>query len=314
MNRLSYFNQTKNRLLIIGFVGILAGILAWYYVPKGDALTIKETYYNKIRDGVGSEVVFFDAETATPSNVSITVSSLANFVDYRSSINLADSNKNLLFEMESSTFSNKTRRLKSNELSEILTTVAMEKLDALTDGQIDSMAETLRGFNAPDLPQSFKEGRNTIRYRPDEATSVTPQVFTSQLKQLRNNSELKAIYQNSLKELISKEISKRISNLSVALPESFGSAETKGLTPSQALLISYSVASGDLLLDSQSNLNTKMEEMQKGISKVSGTKYPNFQNHKAFGANGYIFSSPTDILFDENVVSTILNKIQEKTK
>lgn len=312
--KINFFTKKKNLSLVLLLGLFSVGILIWYSVPKSDAQSGTQAFYDRIRDGVGSEVTFLNNQTATSQNIQPSVDSLSNFINYRSGVILSATSKSKLANMESATLLANTRKLELKELSDVMTTVAMEKLNTLSDSQISSMAETLRGFDSPDLSQSFKHGRNTIRYRADQPTAVTPQAFITQLTEVRNQpSSSQQIYHASLNNLILTEISKRVSVLASALPTKFGNVESEGVTPNQALLLLYSVASSDWLWDSQSNLNAKMHQMQVGITNATGTNYPSPQGYKAFGMNGYIFSSPTNILFDEQAVNSLLDKIQERT-
>lgn len=309
-----FFSKKKSLSLILLAAVISAAATIWYSAPKSSADDGTQAFNARVQDGVGSEVVFASSQKYSPQAVQSAVNSLASFISYRSGVVLSDANKSNLVNMETAALQGSARRISTEDLNAAITDAAMEKLAVLSDAQIGSMAETLRGFDAPDLPQSFKNGRSTVRYSSDKETGTTPTKFTSQLKSIRDQSApMGDVYQASLANLVSTETSNRIQVLSAALPNTFGNVSTAGFTPEQAFLISYSVASGDSFCDSQANLNARMQNMRIGIQNVTGNTYPNPQGYKAYGVNGYIFSSPTDIIFDGQLVDSLLNKIQERT-
>src|SRR5438046_1340071 len=85
----------------------------------------------------------------------VRVNSVDNFIFKRSSVKLSGPTKTRLAEMERLTLNGGTRRLSISELNDVLTTTAFERLGRLTDEEILHVDDTLRGFNAPDLPRRF---------------------------------------------------------------------------------------------------------------------------------------------------------------
>jgi hypothetical protein len=56
-----------------------------------------------------------------------------------------------------------------------------------------------------------------------------------------------------------------------------------------------------------------MKAIQKWMEKkYKGKQYPDSEQYKAYGPNGYLYSSPVDILFDEKTSLRFLDKTQEK--
>ncbi len=56
-----------------------------------------------------------------------------------------------------------------------------------------------------------------------------------------------------------------------------------------------------------------MQGIQAGLTRVSGQNYPSPDGHTAYGVNGYLVSSPLDIVFDERTVNSILDRIEERS-
>ena len=51
-----------------------------------------------------------------------------------------------------------------------------------------------------------------------------------------------------------------------------------------------------------------MEQVQQEMIKRKG-KYPSPSGHKAYGDNGYLYSSPVNILFDETEQMRLLDRV-----
>jgi hypothetical protein len=83
--------------------------------------------------------------------------------------------------------------------------------------------------------------------------------------------------------MLEEEVRDRAAKLSAALPEQFGRASAQGVTPTQALLIAYSVAADDPLTDSRSDISQMMvqkrmdarqtREQKQALKHISGRPY-----------------------------------------
>ncbi|HYX28491.1 MAG TPA: hypothetical protein VE863_07985 [Pyrinomonadaceae bacterium] len=213
--------------------------------------------------------------------------------------------------MEANTLSGASRRISPDELSAILAQTALERISNLSDADIDHATEALRGFDAADLPDSFRRGRNTIKLRASQGSSLKPEEFVAQAKAIRSaDSVSKSLFQGAAKTAIGNELQKRSHSLSDAIPERFGSS---GLTPIQAVLMAYSIAADDPLTDSAANLQKHMIEVRDGFTRITGQPYANPQGHLAYGNNGYLFSTPLDLAFDDVTVNLLLDHIAERS-
>src|SRR2546430_2162796 len=254
-----------------------------------------EKFKADVRDGVGSEVQF-----ARPGdhvkNVRESVESAAQFMRRRSGVDLRGQTKTRLADMEASTLAGTSRRITPDELSEIIAVTALERISAASDDEISRAAETLKGFDAPDLPDSFRRGRTHVQLRASVESNVAPEQFISQVKAIRDADPVikYSVLKPAATHIAANEIQSCTRNLSEAVPEQFGLAST-GLTPLQAVLISYSIVSEDRLAYSSLNLQKRMEFLQAAITKTIGQLYPSPSGHLAYGPNGYIVSTPLDI-------------------
>lgn len=279
----------------------------------------KRRFHERIRDGVGREVQFASPGDS-PGVVRASVNSVDNFIFKRSGVKLSGPTKNRIAEMEQLTLNGQARRLTISELNDILTATAFERLGTLTDEEILHADDTLRGFNAPDLPGRL--ARRDILL-PGRAVPISKDKFVDQLKAMRGQTgpPLADVLKGAAHKAIEDTVQKRIRALSEAVPEEFGGAwdvagnrdGSTGVTPLQALLIAYSASTTDLLCDSEANLNKYMKGIQEGRTAHLGENYPSPQGHHAFGVNGYIVSSPLDLIFDERTVNRMLDHIQERS-
>ena len=142
----------------------------------------------------------------------------------------------------------------------------------------------------------------------------TPEQFASQVKSIRDSDPIikDLLLKPSARRMAASEIQRRSRYLGEAVPEKFGFAAT-GLTPLQAVLITYSAISDDPLAHSSSNLQKRMEVVQEIATKHARQPYPSPAGRHAYGPNGYIYSSPLDIVFDERTVNLLLDHIAERS-
>jgi hypothetical protein len=273
----------------------------------------------RVRDGVGREVQF--ASPGDPSGiVRASVNSVDNFIFKRSGVKLSGATKTRLAEMEQRTLNGEAKRLTISELNDVLTATAFERLETLTDEEILHIDDTLRGFNAPDLPSRLK--RRDILL-PGRVVGISKDKFVDQLKAIREqtNTPLGDVLKGATHRAIEDIVQRRASDLSEAVPEKFGGAwdvagnreGRTGVTPVQALLITYSVVTTDFLSYSEANLDKYMKGLQKARTERWGENYPSPEGHRAFGVNGYLVSTPLDLIFDERTVNRMLDHIQERS-
>jgi hypothetical protein len=319
---LSLFRRARFFLLMLGTLGFMvAAVSVWRSSAlQADKQTEgKRQYHARIRDGVGREVQF--ASPGDPSGViRASVNSVDNFIFKRSGVKLSGPTKTRLAEMERLTLNGSTRRLSISELNDVLTSTAFERLGRLTDEEILHVDDTLRGFNAPDLPRRF--GRRDI-HLPGRSVLISSDKFVAQVKAMRDQTTtpLGEVLKAATHREIQNNIHRQIRDLSEAVPEKFvGTWDATndrdgdmGVTPLQAVVIAYSVASSDLLCDSEANLVKNMKGFQDGATRYLGEKYPSPEGHFAFGVNGYIASTPLDLVFDEQTINLMLDHIQERS-
>lgn len=270
----------------------------------------KLKFHANVREGVGSEVKLAKPDD-DEKNIRASINSLAHFISTRSGVKLSGHTKNRLAEMEATTLRGTTRRITADELTTVLAATATERVKTLSDAEIERAAVTLGGFDAPDLPAALHNGRQKVRLRASTHSDLTREEFVSQVKAVRNADEASsALFKGAARNVASAEVKDRVEYLSEALPEQFSPAA--GFTPAQVVLIAYSVASDDYMTYSEANLRKRMKSAQQWYAKKLGS-YPNSDGHFAYGPNGYNFSTPLDLIFDETTLDILLDKIAERS-
>jgi hypothetical protein len=142
-----------------------------------------------------------------------------------------------------------------------------------------------------------------------------PEDFAAQMKALRDSDPIikNTLIKAAATRMASTEVQGRVKVLRAAVPEEFGAAATSGFTPLQAVLIAYSAASDDPMSYSAANLQKRMQFTHDILEKHTGQHYPAPDGHYAYGPNGYIYSSPLDLIFDDQTVNMLLNQIAERS-
>lgn len=308
--------KSKTALLICISILLAGGVFFWK-TNRSLGVTYNAEYQQGIRNAL--------AEINIPSSgnaaaIEASSENLANFIYYRSGVQISQENKNLLKQAEQQSWTNSSK-IAQNQLAQILTDVSFEKLPTLSDSDIDNMAETLRGFNDPSFSPAYQNMRQHVKLRANGEGSMEPAYFVNQIKTLRNAARgdrgsyvplLISSSQTALYNSLLNKISDRSAQISAAQTNFFANSEIR-MTPMQALLITYSVVADDLLNGNQVQLQQNLTEVQRDISTFAGEPYPMPQGHRAYGTNGYIYSSPMNLLLDESDMNRILTLIKERS-
>ena len=294
-------NKGLRRRPLISIATVLAflvsvGIAVWYSsrLPAKASADDKQNLQNQLRKGIGSEVRF----AARPEQADEAVASAADFIHWRSGLKLSEGFKKRLAKAESDVLNGKLPYITVDELNKDMTTAVVDRLAILTDKEIEEAAE------------ASADGNGEVRSRADAKWGVMrKEELIEQAKAGREWSRRgDSGLQLGLHSLIDGEINDRVSALSTSLPEQFGNANSQGLTPTQALLIAYSVATDDPLTNSRGDIaqmlkQKRMDERQtreqrKAQKNVSGRPY---------GPKGLLHPSATNLFLTKSAVDKLLN-------
>jgi hypothetical protein len=274
-----------------------AGITAWYssrLPAKASADEDKQHLQNQLRKGIGSEVRF----AARPEQADEAVASAADFINWRSGMKLTNGFKKRLAKAESDVLNGKSPYITVDELTDDMTAVIVDRLATLTDEEIEKAAE------------ASSDASGEVRSRADAKWGVmSKEDLILQAKAGREWSRRGEVgLQLELRPMIEGEVNDRVSTLSAALPEQFGNANSQGVTPTQALLIAYSVAADDPLTNSRSDIaqmlmekrmsERQTREQRKAQKDVSGQPY---------GRKGLLHPSAPDLFFTKSAIDKLLN-------
>lgn len=290
---------------VITIFSFFGGLMLWKAnVTSGT--TNQEQFYQEIRNGLA------EINIPTENNlqaIGSATDNLSNFIFYRAGVQLSQANKDLLKQNEFNA-RQESKSINPTQLSEIITQVAFEKLADTNNEDINAMGDILKGYNAPDVPENLRPG-DTVMLRANGEGTMTKTKFVSQVTDLKNNSDNK-FYREAAYNRIFLEVERRVNLYSEAAPESFGDAKSN-ITPIQAVIIAYSVVSDDWLAHNQAGLQQKMQNYQQFFLQKTGQSPGNPQGQKAYGSNGYMYSSPVDLMLDNAAVTRFLTLVQERS-
>lgn len=278
-----------------------------------------------MRDGVGKEVALA-ARGSSQGEVRPAVNSVANFIERRSGVGLSGRTKVRLAEMEARVSSGAGRGLTLDELGDIITAAALERVSALSDREIDYVDETLRGFNAPGMPKRYNRdfslpGGIVFVRTAREKTIARLQAVRDQ----SGGGPAGDVFKGMVGTIVKDRVKGRARYLGESVPEKFGNmwdalkdeerdvTDGGGVTPLQAVLITYSLASDDYLSDGDGALDERMKARRRALTRAAGEEHPAPSGHRPFGVNGYIFSSPLDLVLGEQTVNRLLDRLEDSS-
>ncbi len=284
--------------LAVAFV-LVGGAAVWNAskVPAQASSEDKSESQKRLRKGVGSEVRFASA-AANPQQINEAVSSTDQFIFQRSGLLMSDETKKRLAKAESDVLKGKAKRITLDELTDNLTTAAVDRLATLTDEEIKQIAD------------ASSDEHGDIRSRADGKWGVlSKKELIQQAKSGRDWSQRgDSALRVGLRTMIKEEVSDRAAKLGAALPEQFGQAGAQGVTPTQALLIAYSVAADDPLADSRSDIEQILvqKRMNAGQTREQKKAQKNMSG-RPYGPHGLLHPSAPQLFFNKAGVDKFLN-------
>ncbi|MFP5262418.1 MAG: hypothetical protein ACLGJB_10990 [Blastocatellia bacterium] len=300
MSLIKGLNQRRLMAVVLAVACVIAaGEVMWgaSRSPAEASSKDKQNLQERLRKGAGSEIRFASAD-ASPEQIEAAVKSTDDFIYWRSGLKMSDKTRKDVARAESDVLKGKAKRITLSDLTDGLTQVAVDRLATLTDEEIRLAAE------------ASSDDSGEIRSRADGKWGVlTKEELIRQARSgrewsRRGDSALGA----ALRPMIEEEVNDRAASLSAALPDQFGQVATQGITPTQALLIGYSVTADDPLTDSRSDImlalvqrrmDARQTREQKKLQKdVSGRPY---------GPRGLVHPSAAYLFFDRAAVDKLLN-------
>ncbi len=304
-----------SRFLLILLAVVFAAVAAMFVGNKDSSAIQKnvsaadasQIHKARVKQGLGE--IKFDS-SSSENKIAASVKSLSKFMEDRSGVAISPDAQKLLVAQEQSFRLNDENGISVSETGDLITETVLERASKWDEQETASAIESWKGFNHPDLPESYKKGRSAIKLRASGKFIRIDQLssFLSALK--RGNGEIPEFYLSFVKREIIERTENKYKFLSELMPEQFPPSE-QNVSPFNSMLLAYSIIADDSLAGSMDNLNREMNSVSEWSKKEYG-KYPSPNGFKAYGPNGYKYSSPTDILFDDNGINIFLNGLQNK--
>ena len=280
---------------VIAFL-VSAGTSVWYSskLPAKASVEDKQNIQSQLRKGIGSEVRF----ASRPEQALAAVESVAEFIHSRSGMKLSDELKKKLAKAESDVLNGKSRFISATELTVDLTIAVVERLGTLTDKEIDMAAEASTDANGE------IRSRANAKWGVLSRNDLVRQAQAGREWSKRGDAGL----QVGLRSMIEGEVNDRVSTLGTNLPEQFGTVNSKGFTPTQALVIAYSVAADDPLTHSRNDLGQmlKQQKMETGLTREQWQAQKN-NSGRPYGPHGWLHPSASQLFFTKVSLDRILN-------
>ncbi|HJR06331.1 MAG TPA: hypothetical protein VJ842_03650 [Pyrinomonadaceae bacterium] len=274
--------------LAVAFL-LVGGAAVWHAskIPAKASSEDKQEMQKRLRKGVGSEVRFASA-AANPQQIDEAVRSADEFIFWRSGLKMSDETKKRLAKAESDVLKGKTKHITLDELTDNLTTAVVDRVATLTDEEIQQAADVSADEHG-DI-RSRADGRWGVLTRKE----LIEQAKSGREWSQRGDSALRA----GLRTMIEEEVSDRAVKLSAALPEQFGQAGAQGVTPTQALLIAYSVAADDPLADSRGDIEQQVVQKRMEARQTrEQKKAQKYVSGRPYGPRGWAHPSAPYIFF-----------------
>lgn len=337
------------RLILIGMVaasvvGIVVIRSSQSFDYEARRKVFAEQTHAYLRAGVGSEVRFASAG-ARSGDVRASLDSMAEFIRYRSGLELNDEVKSRLAQIEERVLNGNGQRIPVDELGDLFTTILVERLHDCTDEEIERAADASVNVKAMPLKYDRATGKTVRIDKAKEAEAaadnsgegngssrgkcissgditlrfsgeghMSREAFILQAKSLRSRfqSPLQQVALVGIaRQMVTRIVRNRVQSLSCALPDQWAEAQDEGLTPVQAFLIAYSAISDDPLWHSRDELKNMRKHLERMWKEDTGETI-SYEGQAAFGTRGYLFSSPLDLAFNQVTITRLLRLVDER--
>ena len=266
--------------------------------------------------GVGTSVSL-PIEGAQQGQVQASVDSVRDFIRSRSGLELVPEVTAKLKTIEQRTLDGNASRISCDDLSDSVLGVLVERFRRCSDAEIEQAADGLGNVRSefPPGTASSVAAPNDVMLRASGQGIMTRSEFVETAKRYRTlmnaPTELVVII-SIVRPVVRQAFQQRLSILSQALPEQWGDAPERGLTPNRAFLLAYSVVGDDPLARSAPELQASIKWLDS-VNADGDPKPPGSEGRLAYGSKGRVFSSPLDLVFTKQTSMRLLDKIAERT-
>jgi hypothetical protein len=284
--------STRSLIIVVTLVlvgGVLAGMSLWQATANKDAIAAaeKQNYHKRIQRGLGSSVKFASPGDS-PDQILASVESVNSFIHRRANLGMSEETRERLAQIEGDALKNgASRRINAKELTDAITDLLAQRVASLSDRDIEFAGRALG-----------KGG--DLMLRANGRYAATKEEFKSMARSFREQSRAGGKgARDAIQMVIEEEVKGRLADFSEAVPDKFERAKDEGVTPLQALLITYSVLADDRLEEAPEDLEKSASELAKRTGK------------KAYGVNGYRFSTPVNLVFNKETSKALLDRFEK---
>lgn len=319
MNIKKLVKPTAYILLLCGLVGVFIFKSQTHSAAqsKQNGSAFATELYTRTHNGIGQ--VRSQVGSGYNQNSRITgidPRSVSQFIHDRAGITMNEGNIQLLSGLEDRTLAGQQPLISTTYLANVISGLCFKRLSSLGQSDLSNMVETLKGFDDPNLPPSVRAGRNKgLKLRATSLDDISAQEAMSKLKALKDPNA-QTLMNGQFTQYIKQSVEERLMIWMGSSPEQFSqtnspySSSFGGLTPGQAFVLAYSFISEDHLFDSMDSLNANMWAVKGTLDKLDpANPYPSPVNHFAYGQNGYLYSSPTNLFFDDTVQTLLIKSL-----
>lgn len=292
-------------VLMFSVLILLSFVTVNYWQTEAQQNSTRTNSVARLQDGLGKEVRFA-SPGAGEAEIRDSINSVSQFINNRAGFHVSSAVQERLVAEEKKFLSGESNGILVSTVVPTITTVLLDRAKALTTDEINYVADSLAGLRASDLPQNFVS--DTVKLRANMDTGLTKRQLTSFLFQIKNNG----LSQTDLFEInstIADLFNKRVDLYRQAFGNFVASKNNyQYISPSRAYLIYYSIVSDDFLSGSTASYRQTMKSLRAVYTKRAGY-YPATDNFVPFGSNGYLYSSPIDLVMDEATTLKMLNAL-----
>ena len=247
---------------------------------------------------------------APESEIRAAARATTEFIRRRSGLVLSDAQVERLAAMEAEFASGKRRSITSNSLGLIACGALFERIAALTDEEIGRAASSFRVASV----NSIDDSRDLVTLRMNRPSQgLKAEEFIRMAKAFRDGSTpLSGLQRSLVEKAVREEVEWRMNLFARSYPERWGRGSSSGISPVQSLLIVYSTISGDICFSDNALRGTIYA--LKDAMRRNDKKEQALEGQTAFGARGFIYSTPLDLILSDDAVTRFLDRLDLESR
>lgn len=218
-----------------------------------------------------------------------------NLIAQRSGLEISPEAQTIVNQAEARFASSGKGTITVTDLTNSLTKIAVDRLSKMSDAEIDQALNSMRGIRTENRPDGAMPP-GEIMIRPWGPVVKIDKARTY-LQKSRSAAEA-GFFTDFAKLAISNEVEDRVKLFQSADPTNWSSDR---ITPSQALVLTYSVLSGDLMTQTEEQMGQQMTRLQTYMDK-KGYKV-SLKGAHPYGVNGILYDSPLYLLDNSSIES-----------